>query len=72
MRVSEWPSWRAHRHRAHGQDRGMGVPQDVETDGGRDASPGAGLAHRAQLLGPFPGPPVVATQQKVAGRAAHR
>ena len=41
--VTELPGDDRHRHCPHGQDRGVSVPQDVETDGGHDAGLGAGV-----------------------------
>jgi len=63
--VTELPGDDRHRHCPHGQDRGVSVPQDVETDGGHDAGLGAGFAHRAELFGPVSSP---ARRRDAAGR----
>lgn len=43
----------------------MGVALYMEADCRHDAGARAGLAHGAHLLGPLPGPPVIAPQQGV-------
>jgi hypothetical protein len=55
---------------AHGEDRCVGMPKNVESDRRGNAGACAGVAHGAQLLGALPGPPVVTSQERVARRAA--
>ena len=61
-----------HRHgdTSHCQERAVRVAQHVEGDRWCDAGARAGFAHGACLLGPLPGPPVVAAQERISRRAA--
>jgi hypothetical protein len=63
--MSELARDHGHGDPAHGEDGCMGMAKNMESDCRGDTAACADLARGAQLLGALPGPPVVASQQRV-------